>query len=167
MNFDKILNKFDQVLITYSEKHPIHVENFQECLKIKIQRQKSSRIWTLKQMLTLLDVRPENQNVLISISTISIYQNPTISIFSFFGATPWWQCHKAMGMGPSAQSSSRTAWHQTVCAAAGRTSLKSKAAVRVLQWAEPHLKARLLWAIYVYVYIHTSLSFVLHLDAFG
>ena len=39
----------------------------------------------LKNMLTHLDFGPENQNLLIVISTISIYQNPPISTFQNFG----------------------------------------------------------------------------------
>ena len=86
MDFDKILTKSDQILTIYVRNYKMHVENFQEChfLKIKNQRKKSSRIWTLNQMLTLLDVRHEKRNFLISISTISIYQNSPISIFPFF-----------------------------------------------------------------------------------
>ena len=38
----------------------------------------------LKQMLTLLDFGSKKQNLLLSIFTIAMYQNCSISIFSFF-----------------------------------------------------------------------------------
>ena len=85
--FDQLLTKFYQILTIYVKNHQIHVGNVQECNfpKMKtIQRQKSSRIRMLKKMLTLLDFGPENQNLVMSISTISIYQNLPISIFHFF-----------------------------------------------------------------------------------
>jgi hypothetical protein len=40
----------------------------------------------IEQMFTLLDFRPQVQNLVIPISTISIYQNRSISIFSNLGA---------------------------------------------------------------------------------
>ena len=59
MEFDKILTTFYKILIIYVKTHQIHV--------------KLSRIRMLEKILTLLDCGPENQNVLIPISTISIY----------------------------------------------------------------------------------------------
>ena len=76
MNFDEILTKFDQILTIYVKNHQVHVKKIQErhFLKIKqIQRQKSSRIWMLNEMLTLLDFGPENPKFVISIPPFSMY----------------------------------------------------------------------------------------------
>ena len=75
MNFDKILTDSVQIFIIDVKNHQIHIEQIRNVIfsKYKIQRQKSSRIWMLKQMLTLIDFGPKKQNPVICISTISIY----------------------------------------------------------------------------------------------
>ena len=88
MNVDQILTKSDQILTIYVKKNKMHVEKIQECHFLKIKKNPTSKIiqdLNAEEMLTLLDVGPENQNLVISIPTISIYQNSPISIFQFFG----------------------------------------------------------------------------------
>ena len=53
----------------------MHVNEIQECYFIKITKSASKIIqdFDAENMLTLLDFGPQNQNLAISISTISIY----------------------------------------------------------------------------------------------
>ena len=60
--------------VIFSEKNPAGMPTHRTGVdNIKNQRQKSSRIRMLQKLLTLLGFGPENQNLVISISTISIY----------------------------------------------------------------------------------------------
>ena len=88
MNFDQILTKSDKILTIYVKNHQMHVKNIQGCNFLKTQKKNTSNIiqdLDAEKMRTLLDFGPEHQFFLISISTISIYQNPPISFFHFFG----------------------------------------------------------------------------------